>query len=278
MNTKHREFTDLFSIILQKWIPKPQKNTYYSMKITIGKFQELFEISNMNLLDAEKYHLMLKSYTGLDDNQFKKLTEKQISKLIFDINNVFSFITKDIKNIQYKKRIFVNNKWYKLNYDITEYPNNTARYVESITFADDFIRNLHKILASMTSRLELTYKGFKPVKSNEWNHEQVANDMLDVDFVTGYSSAVKFIYSIKNLNEKYKGLFDDGGDVEDNGKGFSKDYIWLFNAKSVAEFEQISIDEVWELPIIQFLNDLGYLKYKNKWDADKYKEITKKSR
>jgi hypothetical protein len=248
------------------------------MKITIGKFQELFEISNMNLLDAEKYHLMLKSYTGLDDNQFKKLTEKQISKLIFDINNVFSFITKDIKNIQYKKRIFVNNKWYKLNYDITEYPNNTARYVESITFADDFIRNLHKILASMTSRLELTYKGFKPVKSNEWNHEQVANDMLDIDFVTGYSSAVKFIYSIKNLNEKYKGLFDDGGDVEDNGKGFSKDYIWLFNAKSVAEFEQISIDEVWELPIIQFLNDLGYLKYKNKWDADKYKEITKKSR
>lgn len=248
------------------------------MKITIGKFQELFEISNMNLLDAEKYHLMLKSYTGLDDNQFKKLTEKQISKLILDINNVFSFITKDIKNIKYKKRIFVNNKWYKLNYEITQYPNNTARYVESITFADDFIRNLHKILASMTSRLELTYKGFRPVKSNEWNHEQVANDMLSVDFVTGYSSAVKFIYSIKNLNEKYKGLFDDGADVEDNGKGFSKDYIWLFNAKSVAEFEQISIDEVWELPIMQFLNDLGYLKYKNKWDADKYKEITKKSR
>lgn len=248
------------------------------MKITIGKFQELFEISNMNLLDAEKYHLMLKSYTGYDDNQLKKLSEKQLFVLIEKINKVFSLITNNIKNIKYKKRIFVKNKWYKLNYDITEYPNNTARYVESITFADDFIRNLHKILASMTSRLELTYKGFRPVKSNVFNHEQIATDMLNVDFVTGYSAAIKFIHSIKDLNDKYKGLFDDGQDVEDDGKGFSKDYIWLYNAKSVAEFEQISIDQVWDLPIIQFLNDLGYLRYKNKWDADKYKEITKKSR
>lgn len=37
------------------------------------------------------------------------------------------------------------------------------------------------------------------------------------------------------------------------------------------------MNEVWELPVIQFLNDLSYLKTKMKWDADKLKQSTKRS-
>lgn len=36
----------------------------------------------------------------------------------------------------------------------------------------------------------------------------------------------------------------------------------------VSEFENISINEVWELPTYQFLNDLLYLKLKAEIDAE----------
>jgi hypothetical protein len=33
----------------------------------------------------------------------------------------------------------------------------------------------------------------------------------------------------------------------------------------VAEYERIKLDDVWALPVIQFLNDLVYLKEKKKY-------------
>ena len=51
----------------------------------------------------------------------------------------------------------------------------------------------------------------------------------------------------------------------------------MFNAKLVSEFENISLNEVWELNVFQFLNDLSYIKVKNKYDADKLQQSTKQS-
>ncbi len=46
----------------------------------------------------------------------------------------------------------------------------------------------------------------------------------------------------------------------------------------VAEFEGIKLDEAWELPILQFLNDLSYLKVKRKLDGDQQKRLLKQYR
>jgi hypothetical protein len=43
----------------------------------------------------------------------------------------------------------------------------------------------------------------------------------------------------------------------------------------VAEFEAISLEQVWNLGVIHFLNDLLYIKMKNKADAEQYKNSTK---
>ena len=40
----------------------------------------------------------------------------------------------------------------------------------------------------------------------------------------------------------------------------------------VSEFENISLSEVWDLPTLQFLNDLSYLKVKQEWDASKLQQ------
>ena len=45
----------------------------------------------------------------------------------------------------------------------------------------------------------------------------------------------------------------------------------------VADFEGICLEQVWGLGVINFLNDLLYLKFKDKHDADKYKRSAAKS-
>lgn len=42
----------------------------------------------------------------------------------------------------------------------------------------------------------------------------------------------------------------------------------------VADFENIPVESVWNLGVIQFLNDLLYLKIKDKHDAEQYRKQT----
>lgn len=44
----------------------------------------------------------------------------------------------------------------------------------------------------------------------------------------------------------------------------------------VSEFENISLNEVWNLGVFQFLNDLSYLKMKREIDNEAEKKLLKK--
>jgi len=44
----------------------------------------------------------------------------------------------------------------------------------------------------------------------------------------------------------------------------------------VSEFEGVSIDNAWKLPVIRFLNDLSYLKMKREIDNEQERKILKK--
>jgi len=44
----------------------------------------------------------------------------------------------------------------------------------------------------------------------------------------------------------------------------------------VSEFEGIPLDHVYDLPVVQFLNDLMYLKNKREVDEYQYQQSTKK--
>jgi hypothetical protein len=45
----------------------------------------------------------------------------------------------------------------------------------------------------------------------------------------------------------------------------------------VSELEGLSMNETWDLPVIQFLNDLLYIKEKNYYDADVIRRSTTKA-
>ena len=91
-----------------------------------------------------------------------------------------------------------------------------------------------------------------------------------------------FLRCLQKNNEQFAALFDkrdenegSNGDGSDGGvDAFTKYFGWLYNAKMVADFENIKVSEVWDLGVIQFLNDLTYIKLKQQKDiadANKHK-------
>lgn len=44
--------------------------------------------------------------------------------------------------------------------------------------------------------------------------------------------------------------------------GFTGTYGWIYSAEQVADYERIKLSETFDLPVVQFLNGLSYLKAK----------------
>ena len=85
--------------------------------------------------------------------------------------------------------------------------------------------------------------------------------------------------SIQRLDKEFSGLFQGGSDGErddddrgrDNDNKFMRIYGWIYQATLIAEHEKIKLDEVYDLPTIQALNDLSYLKSKQAFDSEQMK-------
>jgi hypothetical protein len=50
-------------------------------------------------------------------------------------------------------------------------------------------------------------------------------------------------------------------------------YGWIYQATIIAEHERIRLEEVYEMPTIQALNDLSYIKSKNAFDKEQMKQV-----
>ena len=57
---------------------------------------------------------------------------------------------------------------------------------------------------------------------------------------------------------------------------FTENFGWIYSAKQVAEMEGIPLDAVYDLSVIQFLNDLAYLKQKRLVDEYQYQQSAKR--
>ena len=89
----------------------------------------------------------------------------------------------------------------------------------------------------------------------------------------------------KRLNKSYGSLFGKGNteeqegneaEVERNTETFEARWGWIYNAELIKGFEGIELDKVWELPIIQALNGLAYLKDKSQNERQQIERINKK--
>jgi hypothetical protein len=66
------------------------------------------------------------------------------------------------------------------------------------------------------------------------------------------------------LDRGFSGLFENSvGDAGNDGKGasrFVEYYGWQYSTTQVAEYYRIPLNEAYELPTIEYLNALSYLK------------------
>lgn len=162
------------------------------MKISIKKFQELHDISQIESTQDEKASLLVQSLMDMNESEVKALPEWKYKQICKEINLAFEKFATEIGGQVVKNVIFINKRFYWLNYDIAKTPMNAGRYVETATFATDIIKNMHKILATMATPMYLTWRGFKKVQIDSIHHEKIANEMLKLDFNVGYRSCVFF--------------------------------------------------------------------------------------
>jgi hypothetical protein len=113
-----------------------------------------------------------------------------------------NFLNDDIsgKPVDY---ITVNGHRYKCIYDIRKI--NAARYIESKTFAQELIPNLHKIAASLIHPMKKGLFSWRLDKYDAAKHEEYSQDMLEARFVDVYHSVVFFYQVYRNWMEVSKG-------------------------------------------------------------------------
>ena len=83
------------------------------------------------------------------------------------------------------------------------------------------------------------------------------------------------------MDRSFSGLFGQGNDETGDdfgvgtkgGSNFMRDFGWQYCAKSVADHENIKVDESYELSTIQFLNTLSYLKAKADYDKEQHRKL-----
>lgn len=247
------------------------------MKLTIKQFQQINHINKLEVNDNDKSILFIKLITEKTDEQIEKMSMNKFNRLCFKILKSFNDIHSNLNKAKHKKIIRIKNRFYWINYDISKL--DAGRYVETATFGVDLLDNLHKLMATMVVPMKWSWKGLKHIEYDAMKHEQIAEDMLQADFKNSYYSCVSFLSSFKNLNSRYEVLFgskdEDSDESEVSVDEFQKSFGWIYNAKLVSEFENISLDAVWKLPVLQFLNDLTYIKLKLDWDAKQLKKSTK---
>ncbi len=95
-----------------------------------------------------------------------------------------------------------------------------------------------------------------------------------------------FLDGYKRFNKSYRTLFGQA-DIEEQGddeardtksiQSFEERWGWFHQAELLRDYEGIPLSGVWDLPIIQALNGLSYLKDKNKNEKDQIEKIKKKN-
>jgi len=246
------------------------------MNITVKTFQALNEINSSPLDPVDKSMAMVKAVSGVED--INQLSQKKLAKICQDISETFNKWSGADGLPKAKDRIKVQDKTFKICQDI--YQMTAAKYVEAITFSKESVKNLHMMLATMVVPQQWTWKGYKDIPYPAEHHAKVSEQMLDADYDDIYPSLVRFMDSLGKISKEF-GYLWEGEQGESTGAmaaAFSKIWGWVYQTKLVAEFEGISMEAAWDLPVRRYLNDLSYLKMKREVDDEYMRKMELKRR
>ena len=92
-----------------------------------------------------------------------------------------------------------------------------------------------------------------------------------------------FLQCINGIDKKYPILFGERTAANDEQSGtesieqvFAKHYGWIYSATLVADHERISLDAAFDLPVMQFLNAMSFMKMKRKVEEAQMEQLKRK--
>ena len=172
------------------------------MRISVKDFQDITKIADSTLSELDKSIMIVKTITGKSDHWINKMSTHRFNRICRIVRVMMDNYADKINTEKPKKFIRVNGTTYLLHYDINRL--SAGKYVEAVTFQQDMIGNLHKLLATMAVPMRWTWKGIRARPYKAEDHSKIAEDMLDADFSIAYHAAVFFfavsVRSIENLS------------------------------------------------------------------------------
>jgi hypothetical protein len=195
--------------------------------------------------------------------------DDQVSQVAWIIMDVYSLTYDEVNNMEpkrflkYSKRIgkqFSNidkkpfYSWFKFETDASK-----------ITLGQ-FIEVQHFMKQGQVDAMHLVGAS---IWKDKRDHKLKSELLLNTNIRHVLQDITRFFLSFAEFINSYKGLFETDEPEEDEYDELAKpekphpfvdQYGWFFSAKQVAEYEGITLAQAFDLPIIQALNDLSYLK------------------
>ena len=78
--------------------------------------------------------------------------------------------------------------------------------------------------------------------------------------------------TIQRINKQYNNLLNPEQGAGGEGSPFMERWGWVFSTKQVADFSNITVNQTYDLNVIEYLNILAYLKDYNKHKDNEYKK------
>jgi hypothetical protein len=167
--------------------------------LTVSQYQRLYGVlkqtdkTNLDILTEIVSICEGYAIDEIDSWPFSKLVEKE---------KEYKFLESFDFDKTAKKYIDIGKKRYKFVHKITEIP--AARYIEVKHFSkEDFIDNLHSLMASCVMPMRKTWRGWVEEKYDAKLHSQYATDLKEAKFVDVYNCTLFFC---RLYGELIKGL------------------------------------------------------------------------
>lgn len=228
--------------------------------ITLAQFRQLDEINNSEYSEMDKVLFSACVVFNKTEYELDNTDPRRVLKLTSKLTSLFE--------TPYNPKAVTSIGKYHITYDISKIT--FGQYIELAFFlGGNAVQNAHYILATL-SNLWLR-------KSKTSDHRRRAEYFLTRPILDVMGSVNRIITNYVDFNNQYSKLFgvdkEVGGDVSE--QEFNKRYGWIYSASQVAEYERITLDEAFALPVRQALNDLAYLKAKSKYEIEQIRKSNK---
>lgn len=214
--------------------------------------------------------------------QFQKIheinstTPDTVERLGWIICDVFDYTEDQVNHMSKIKFVWLVNR---LERKLNAKPSKWCKGVfntdaESITLGQ-FIECQHWLKNDAIRAMDLVAASILYERND---HKQDADAIRKMPFKNVFPFVTKFVESFNQLILSYKGLFEINIDEDEEmikpekQHPFIENYAWIFSAKEVAAHEGITLNQAFELPVIQAFNDLSYLKSKQDFDKKQAKQ------